>query len=441
MRIAYLVNQYPKISHSFIRREIDALERHGFEVERFSVRRTTEPLADERDVAESARTRVILDGGWARLAASLIRTVITRPWRVVGASVVLGRLGWRSRRGLAYHVVYLAEACVLRELVAASRCEHVHAHFATNPATVAALCRALGGPEFSFTFHGPEFFEFPDHARLAAKVVDARFVVAISHHGRSQLMRITPRSAWDKLRIVHCGVDREFLDRPSTPVPSDARVVCVARLDAAKGIHVLVEAAARLAREGRAFTVAVVGDGPMRPSVEDAIRRHGLERHVLLLGWKSQHDVVREIEAARALVLPSFEEGLPVVFMESLALERPVVSTFIAGIPELVRPGETGWLVPASDVESLAAALREVLDAEPARLRAMGARGAELVRAHHDAEREAVRLGEQFTRSAPARAPADGSRAASRDAAREDSLARPHGTPDGAVRPAHTKTP
>jgi len=396
MRIAYLVNQYPKISHSFIRREIDGLERFGHEVERISIRRTTEPLADPRDVAETERTGVLLDGGLVRLGLAAAITSITRPVAFWRATMLAMRLGWRSRRGLLVHFVYVAEACVLRRMLARKNVAHLHAHFATNSATVAALCRALGGPRYSFTFHGPEFFEFPQHAALAEKVARAGFAVAISHNGRSQLMRVCEREHWDRIHLVHCGVDAEFLERPSTPIPDRPRFVCVARLDPAKGITILVEAAAQLAREGRDFEIVVVGDGDMRASIQRKIDEHGLGRHVTLAGWKSQGDVVEEILAARALVLPSFEEGLPVVFMESLALERPVISTYIAGIPELVVPGVTGWLVPASNVEDLARAMRDALAMSPEQLQSMGRRGAAMVRERHDARTEARRMAELF---------------------------------------------
>ena len=400
MRIAYLVNQYPKISHSFIRREIDGLERSGLEVERISIRRTMEPLADPRDRAEIDRTRVLLDGGLARLAWESLVTLWTRPVRFARALSLAIRQGRRSRRGLLLHLAYLAEACVLRRSLAQTRVEHLHAHFATNSATVAALCESLGGPRYSFTFHGPEFFEFPKHEALAEKIARASFTVAISHNGRSQLLRISDRRHWERIHLVHCGVDAEFLDRPSTPIPDRPRFVCVARLDPAKGITILVEAAARLLREGHEFEIVVVGDGEMRTFLDCVIREHGLERHVRLVGWKAQAEVVEEILAARALVLPSFEEGLPVVFMEALALERPVVSTFIAGIPELVVPDVTGWLVPASDVEALAAAMVKVLEATPAQLQAMGRRGAAMVRERHDAIHEARHMAELFTAGA-----------------------------------------
>ncbi|MBL8859734.1 MAG: glycosyltransferase family 4 protein [Planctomycetes bacterium] len=399
MRIAYLVNQYPKTSHSFIRREIEVVESKGIDVTRISIRRTREPLVDARDIAEAERTLHVLDGHFLKAVLAVFVVCGLHPIGFVRALRSAFHLGWRSRRGRLVHVIYLAEACVLRRMIARHKIDHVHAHFATNPATVALLCEDLGGPSFSFTFHGPEFFEYPTHKALGTKVARAAFSVAISHHGRSQLMRVSDHVHWRRIALIHCGVGREYLEHPPVPIPATNRLVCVGRLDPAKGHLVLMRAVTLLAAEGRKFEIVFVGDGELRSTIESMTQAQNLQNHIRCVGWKSGQDVIEEILAARALVLPSFEEGLPVVFMEALALERPVVSTFIAGIPELVKPEISGWLVPASSVGALSRVLREVLDATPEELQALGRCGAELVRANHDVAREAMRLAELFEKT------------------------------------------
>ena len=137
-------------------------------------------------------------------------------------------------------------------------------------------------------------------------------------------------------------------------MPAARRLVCVGRLCEQKGQLLLVEAAHRLTAQGVDFELVLAGDGEMRGAIEALITHHNLQGRVRITGWISGEQVRNEILAARALVLPSFAEGLPVVIMEAMALRRPVISTFVAGIPELVRPGEHGWLVPAGDVEALA---------------------------------------------------------------------------------------
>jgi colanic acid/amylovoran biosynthesis glycosyltransferase len=395
-RVAYLVNQYPKTSHAWIRREIHALADHGVEVVRFSVRRVSEPLVDAADRAEAERTHVLLDEGAAALAFAVLATLFGRPLAFARALALTLRLGWRSTRGLGLHLVYLAEACLLRRRLAERDLRHVHAHFGTNSAKVAMFCRELGGPSFSFTFHGPEVFEFPALDALREQVHRAAFSVAISHHGRSQLCRWSEVEHWPRIHLVGCGLDAGFLEAEPVPLPSEPRLVCVARLDPVKGHLVLLEALARLARRGRKPTVALVGDGALRGAIEGRARALGLAERVSFLGWLDGAGVRREIEAARAMVLPSFDEGLPVVFMEAYALGRPVLSTYIAGIPELVVPGRTGWLVPAGSVDHLEVALDELLDTPDERMEAFGAAGRREVEALHDVRTEAGRLAGHF---------------------------------------------
>lgn len=396
MKVAYLVNQYPRTSHTFIRREILALEAQGVEVLRFSIQPAGEALASELDRQELARTRIVLDAGAAGLLAGAAAAALRGPAAFARALRLAVSLGWRSDRGLARHLVYLAEAAVLVGWLRRAGAQHLHAHIGTNPAAVAALCRELGGPPFSFTVHGPEEFDKPEFLGLGEKVRRAAFAVAISSFGRSQLYRWARHADWGKLQVIRCGVGDDLLGAPLTPVPAAARLVCVARLSEQKGHLLLVEAAGRLARDGVPFELVLVGDGPLRGPVEALVARLGLTRQVRLAGWMDGDQVRAEILAARALVLPSFAEGLPVVVMEALALGRPVITSAVAGTPELVESGVTGWLVPAGSVEGLVEAMRAALAADPARLAEMGRAGAALVAAHHDAGREAAKLAALF---------------------------------------------
>ncbi|MCE9606894.1 MAG: glycosyltransferase family 4 protein [Planctomycetia bacterium] len=391
-RVAYLVNQYPQPSHSFIRREIRALEDQGYEVRRFTVRSYAGKLVDEQDRAERNRTTALLDVGVLRMLAAVLQVFVASPRVFVRALKLAIRLGKRSDRGRLLNLVYFAEACVLRKLLQAGGIEHVHAHFGTNSTSVAMLCRELGGPAYSFTVHGPEEFDKPEFLHLGEKIERSAFVVAISEYGRSQLYRQCSYEHWAKIQVVRCGVDAQFHDVAPTPPAAAARLVCVARLHEQKGLPMLVDAAARLKREGLTFQIDVIGDGPLRSGLEAKIAEFGLENFVRLLGWKSGAEVREALLASRALVLPSFAEGLPVVIMEALALHRPVVSTYVAGIPELVEPGINGWLVPAGAIEPLVEAMREVLAASVEELALMGADGARRTSERHHASTEAARL-------------------------------------------------
>jgi glycosyltransferase involved in cell wall biosynthesis len=397
LKLVCLVNQYPKTSHSFIRREIAGLERAGVAVERVALRATSEPLVDARDAAERDRTRVVLDQGALGLAGALLGAALTRPGRFLRALADALALSRRSGRGTVAHVAYLAEACVLLRWCRAAAVDHVHAHFVTNAATVAWLCRTLGGPPFSFTAHGTNSFRDPEGQALTQKLADAAAAIAISEHGARALRDLAPDVA-ERVHVVRCGVDEAFLEPAGVPLTSAPRFVCVARLEEAKGVQFLLAAAASIAAGGRALEVVLVGDGAYRRELEALVGALGLADRVRFAGWLDNAAVRAEILAARALVLPSLDEGLPVVLMEALALGRPVIATDVGAIAELVETGVDGWLVPPGDAEALARALDAALAATPAELAELGARGAERVRERHDARREAARLAEVLGR-------------------------------------------
>jgi glycosyltransferase involved in cell wall biosynthesis len=396
--VAYLVNQYPTVSHTFIRREIEALERRGVEVKRIAIRGWDGALPDPADAAERKATRYVLRDGPLALAAAVLRLGLTRPLRLISAV----RLAWHLSRGaerpFAVHLVYLAEAARIVPWLEAARTRHLHAHFGTNSATVALLAHALGGPPWSFTVHGPEEFDKAPLIALAEKARRAAFVAAVSSYGRSQLYRLLAPADWPKVKVVPCGLAPESFAAPATPPPFPAarRLVCVGRLSEQKGQLLLVEAARRLSDRGAAFELVLAGDGELRRPIEAALAAASLTDRVRITGWIAGDAVRAELGAARALVLPSFAEGLPVVIMEAMALARPVISTYVAGIPELVLPGTHGWLVPAGDPEALADAMQACLDAPVEALARMGAAARERVAERHDVDAAAERLAGLF---------------------------------------------
>jgi glycosyltransferase involved in cell wall biosynthesis len=394
LKIAYFINHYPKVSHSFIRREILALERQGFAVQRIALRGWDGTLPDEEDLEERERTHYVLrHGAWALLLPTL-RVLLCSPTRFFAAVRLALRMARHSDRPLPYHLIYVAEACRILPWMHAFGARRVHAHFGTNSTEVTMLAYALGGPAYSFTVHGPDEFQGP--MGLDEKIHRSTFVVAISSFGRSQLYLRSRHADWPKVKVVHCGLERAFFDAANVPIPSAPRLVCVGRLCEAKGQHLLLDAAARLTVRGIPFELVLVGDGPMRGELEELAEKNGLRRQLRITGWVDGTAVRGEILAARALVLPSFAEGLPVVIMESMALRRPVIATYVAGIPELVRHGENGWLIPAGSLDDLAIAMEDCLSRPVEELRRMGEAGYSRVVARHAVDTEATKLAALF---------------------------------------------
>ena len=409
-RIAYLINQYPKVSHTFIRREMQALEALGVAVQRFALRGWDAEVVDEDDVRERERTGYVLRGGAWPLVQALAAACLRSPSRFFAALRAAVRMSRRAPRGLAIHLVYLAEAAWLARRLRDAGIGHLHAHFGTNAAEVAMLTRLLGGPSYSFTVHGPEEFDAPQALHLAAKADRASFVVAISSFGRSQLQRWMPAPQWPKVRVVHCGLDDAFVAAPPSATPDVARFVCVGRLCEQKGQLLLLAALKIVHERGVRCRLVLAGDGEMRDEIEAHVAALGLQDAVVVTGWVDGERVRTEIAASRALVLPSFAEGLPIVLMEAMAMARPVISTYVAGIPELVRPDVDGWLVPAGDVNALADALEACLRMPAEAVTRMGQAARGRVLARHSGVVAAERLASHF-RTATERAAA-GSEAA-----------------------------
>ncbi len=394
LSIAYLVNQYPQPSQCFIRREIEALEARGYRVLRYTLRGYDQSLADPDDRAERERTRAVLGVGAVGLALAILREALARPSAFVRAFRLALELGRPSERGVLIHMIYLAEACVLRGWLAAAKVRHVHAHFGTNSAAVAAICRALDGPPFSFTVHGPEEFDAPRGYGLGVKARHAAFVVAITEFTRSQLFRWVDSADWHRIKLVRCGLGPYYFEGPSPfPDPLGDRLVSVGRLTEQKGQLILIEAAGVLRDRGVDFDLTLIGDGPMRGDVERLIARLDLGDRVHLAGFMSNPDVRRAMIASRSMVLPSFAEGLPAVVMEALALGRPVITTYVNGNPELVEAGRSGWLVTPGAVGGLADAMAEALAAPRSELERMGRIGSARVAELHDARKQVALLG------------------------------------------------
>lgn len=398
-KCAYLINQYPKVSHSFIRREILALERQGWVVNRYALRGWDELPVDPQDQLEQQQTKYILREGVLPLLIDAIFCLLTHPGQFLCAMRHALSMGRRADRPMLFHLAYFLEAARLARWCRQGNVRHLHAHFGTNSAEIAALASVLVGIPYSFTVHGPEEFDKPQFLAMARKIQLSTFVVAISSFGRSQLYRWIHRDQWPKVQIVHCGLDKSFdALAPSLP-PEAPRLVCVGRLCEQKGQLLLVRAAALLRDQGIPFELVLAGDGDMRADIEAELQSLSLSKHVRITGWISGEQVRDELLAARAMVLPSFAEGLPVVIMESMVLQRPVLSTYVAGIPELVVPHQTGWLFPAGDVQAIALAMKDCLQTSCEQLADMGRAARARALARHDIDTEAAKLSALMSRA------------------------------------------
>jgi glycosyltransferase involved in cell wall biosynthesis len=393
--LAYLTTAYPSVSHTFIRREILGLERLGFEIQRFAIRSGT-LSGDPDDLAEQAKTHHLLAGGALRLLLLAMRGAFFARLRVftaLGTSLSLSRA---SERGLLRHLAYLVEALALLSLFRDRNVRHVHVHFGTNAAAVAMLVKQLGGPTFSMTVHGPDEFDAAIGLSIGAKIAASSFTVAISNYCASQLRRWADFSDWGRIHVVHCTVGSDWFDAAAPASETSRDFVSVGRLSAQKAQILLIDAFADAVARGIEGRLILVGDGELRGAIEARIRARNLEDRVTITGWATGAQVREWLLRSRALVLPSFAEGLPMVLMEAMALQRPVIATQIAGIPELVRPGTDGWLVIAGDHDALVDAFVAAASADPDTLRRLGAQAQQRVQERHTTATEVGKLARRF---------------------------------------------
>jgi colanic acid/amylovoran biosynthesis glycosyltransferase len=386
VKVAYVASRYPHISHTFIRREVEALRAEGVEVHTFTVRSSeAEAHFGPADREAERTTTAILPISPVRLARIQLAALRRSPeayLRTLLATVRGAPVGLRS---WVWALFYFLEGTVLWWHCDRRGVRHVHAHFANVGADVARVAARFGRASdgegtwsWSFTMHGyAEFYEMKGHD-VPGKANDADAVVCISDYARSQLVMWTEPPAWSRFHIVHCGVDvDEFTPAPLVTEPHPLRLLFLGRLVVEKGPVVLVEALGLLRAGGIDAELTMVGEGPARAEIERTVHELGLDDHVVLLGAVPSDEARSHYQRADVFCLPSFAEGVPVVLMEAMSCALPVVTTYITGIPELVTDGVEGHTVTPGRADRVADALRGLTN--PERRREMGEAGRQKV--------------------------------------------------------------
>jgi len=384
LRLAYLVSEYPGISHTFIFREIQALRELGHEVHTASIRRPAHlEKMTPAEKEEAAATLYIKDTSLWQVIRTHWRLFWRRPWPYLQMLAASRRYSRRGPRNLLKCLAYFAEAGILLEWLQVRDIHHVHVHFGNPAGTVALIASVYGTMDYSLSIHGPDIFYDVTLELLPDKIRQSRFTRAISFYCQSQLMRLVPYEDWSRLAVVRCGVDLEVFQPRPEPGNRAPEILCVGRLVPAKGQHILVEAVGRLHAAGLPFHLTLVGDGPDMASLQALVRQLALDGRVTFVGAVGQGQVLDYYDQADIFVLASFAEGVPVVLMEAMAKEIPCVATHITGIPELIDHGKDGLLVSPGHVEALAEALRRLLQDGALRQR-LGANGRRKVAAHYN---------------------------------------------------------
>jgi glycosyltransferase involved in cell wall biosynthesis len=403
VRIAYLTGRYPATSHSFIAREVAALRERGVEIHTFSIwAADPRDLPSEQDRREAKRTHAILPLRLWPTARAHVHGCRAAPVAYLRTLVRALRLGRPGVRGKFLGTSWFIEAIILWDVLRRAQIHHIHVHLNGTAPSVALVLTSFGNEvdreekwSWSMTVHGSAEFYDVVGERIADKVRSACLVVCVSDFTRSQLMAHVTEQHWDKLRVIRCGVDPdEFAPRRVEAVGGFA-LVTVARLTQGKGHGVLLHALRRLRDRGVAVRLVLVGDGPKRSELEALARKLGIESTITFVGAVGREDVHEYYRAADAFCLPSFHEGVPIVLMEAMALELPVVATDVMGIRELVESERNGLLVRPARADLLADAFERLIS-DPDLRRRLGAAGRETVLRTFDIRQSAAEIHAAF---------------------------------------------
>jgi glycosyltransferase involved in cell wall biosynthesis len=399
MRIGYVLKMFPRLSETFILNELLELERQGVEIEVFSLHRPGDPHFHSRlgglrgeisyspDPDSSDLWRFIRSG----------RPHLATREEQLGATLLrsLQRRNVPPSQKLFLQSLWLA--CVIQQ----RGIDHLHAHFATSSTEVAMLARAIAGVSFSFTAHAKDIYHCDTDRELLTEALESSaFAVTVTDFNLCTLQVLSPSSA-HKVKRIYNGLPLEILIPVPEPDAKTPLILSVGRLIEKKGFRFLIEACAILRARGHEFRCRIIGAGEQQAELQQLIDASGLTAHVQLAGAQTQDVVLDAIRASSMVVLPCVigEDGnrdaLPTVLLESLALCRPVVSTDLPGVTEIIDDGVNGYMAQQRDSAGLADAMERLLLDRRIRAR-MGSNARRKAEALFDVRRSVAELKKHF---------------------------------------------
>ncbi len=357
LKVGYVLKRFPRLSETFILNELLQLERQGASIQVYSM---IDPAVVEANGVRHGLLR--------ELAAQV--TYLPRKVALKGLVVKRGRFSDGEFAEEAYKIKSAAflQAATIGNMAVAHEIGHLHAHFATDAATVALLASRLTGIPCSFTAHAKDIYhKNVDRALLRRKIQEARFVITVSEFNRRFLADLAGPDLANKIVRLYNGLDLERFKPDPRITRESASILAVGRLEEKKGFRHLIEACRILRDSGQSFHCLIIGEGPEQEALKQQIAEAGLSDRVLLAGAQPQEQLIEAMKRATMLVLPCVvstsgdRDALPTVLLEALASGLPAISTALVGIPEIIENGKTGLLVPPGEPRSLAKAIGEVL--------------------------------------------------------------------------------
>ncbi|OUI69706.1 glycosyltransferase family 4 protein [Serratia marcescens] len=392
--IGYVLKRYPRFSETFVVNEILAHERAGMKIDIFALGPVEETHFQD--------------------ALSRVRAPVSRLIDKQRNTEAFWRLLLEARRklpGFTYkfykiqhdNVHEVAQAILLALAVCERGIQCLHAHFGTRATTVARLAAWFSGISYTFTAHAKDiYYQYEETTDLAQKLRDAAQTVTVSDYNLAYLQRQYGAAAGKTVRVYN-GI--ELAHFPYTaPVERPRHILAVGRLVEKKGFEVLIDALQLLRSRTGAFHCTLIGDGPLRATLQARIQAAELGNVIVLSGQQPQPDIIKAMQTAYLVVAPCVvskdgdRDGLPTVLLEAMALGTPVISTRVAGIPELISDDETGLCIAPNNPAELAEALLRLFN-EPATCLRLSLKAREKIERDFDIDRNAARLRTIFAAS------------------------------------------
>jgi len=396
--ITYIIGTYPGLTTTFIDREVLALRSMGVQLRILSIRQPWTKLSAEQEALRKDVT-YLLPVKWLSLMMSHLTYAITKPKRFFSTLIYLLTRPHPSFRARLMTLIHFVEGVYAAYLLRQKPGEHLHAHFIDRAATVALVMGRLLNIPYSVTAHASDIYVSP--VLLREKLAGSKFVATCTGYNRNYLAQFGRELFNHKLLCIYHGLELERYPNEQRANPGYPIILSVGQLQERKGLGYLVEACRILRDQGIQFECRIIGEGPMRPALEDQIRQFGLENFVRLLGALPHEEVIAQYQQATVFTLPAVlgkdgdRDGIPNVILEALSMELPVVSTLHSGIPEVVEEGVSGLLVPPENASALASALERVI-CDPEMRNAFGKAGRQIVADRFNPEKNVRRLLEAF---------------------------------------------
>jgi glycosyltransferase involved in cell wall biosynthesis len=388
-KIIYLLDSFPALSETFVLQEILELQRKGLLIHVFSLFEPSAAEVAKGEWSASIPVTYVSHQSRSSLLIMAIRRLRQSPWRFVRTALLT-----LAHHNLRTALSYLCYGVFVAEQIEGQRVDHLHAHFAMGGASVAQIVSLLTAIPYSFTAHAYDIY-LASRSTLAYKMRRAHFVVTCSSYNKHYLQALVEQQIGKRIHCIYVGLKLELFPAPTSVERRTAKVPCilaVSRLVEKKGLLYLVQACRKLKDQGYTVTCRIVGEGPQRPQLEQAIQQLDLTESVELDGSATHEQVIKMYQQIDIVALPCIiasngdRDGIPNALMEALYMEIPVVSTPVSGIPELISEEKNGLLVPPQDASALASALARLLD-DSALCHHLGQAGRKTIRERFDIEK------------------------------------------------------